>query len=219
MSLHRSLQVAAILTISSVTQCYARSDAAASSCRPDEVVRQVLADARPLKQPPCWKIMTLERLNTLALYLEKPLRAALRQWIDARERLSELGPSAEASYDPLTYRRWQPEVQTITRPDYFGDSATVIVREQLQPSRIYSGYKGRSIFTFKKVGGKWVLQNVEFKRKYSTGLMEDSHLLTLLYEQAATLRKLADPSLLRCGCQSSGRAVGGEREEPTGFAR
>lgn len=159
---------------------------------PEEIVQQILKDAAPKKQPPCWRIVNEQVLHGFSPYLSSELYQTLDEWMKARDRLSRNGGSPEGAYDPLTYRKWQPEKETIGNVKYDGDLAQVSVHEVLASGKIRSGHRAENVYFFSKKDGKWKLYNIKFKGKYiaSKGGY-DVDLLEQLREDIHRMKKLS----------------------------
>jgi len=185
------LFVAAFVALVFVPGCSTVPNTQPKVATPDNIVRILLDDAKPEKVSHCWKVMESARLQHLSPYLSPQIVCSLQEWMNARQQLSNLGPHQFASYDPLTYRKWQPQKVHVGKAKYSGNTATVVVREALEPGKIRSGHHRTATYIFSIQNGKWTLENIQFISRYiATHGGKNTTLLSSLEETTQQMQKL-----------------------------
>jgi len=114
----------------------------------------------------------VERLKKLSPYLSPSLQGALSKWIKASDLQASVGPCPEGVYDPLLHREFQPDKEKVGQPEYSGNTATVVVEDFISKESIRKiswPYRTRDRFILSNATGHWVLNEIEFWRKYGDG--------------------------------------------------
>ena len=134
-----------------------------SDLYPLDVVKSILEHQTPSANT-TYVPMTKEHIEVISPFLSKDLNKLLTEWV---KEISSLKHFPEG-WDPLLWRKWQPEKVTVKSHKMLTNSNAVVeVKERLASGKIYSGYTGTSNFILKIENGKWIISDIKFVRKNS----------------------------------------------------